>query len=169
MFPKFTSLVLFLLSTTALSAPLDTIQMGSKHNLYLATCTRRSSVPDCPLIILCARQQQTTYTAVAYYANGPIESNRNTNPTQISTVSQPPQPWEGTPRSARVGRVGTFESNIDAGAATLEKSQIAGSAKLGDEEFVCFKDGATKFTVRDELDDPTASCQADYWCPSISV
>jgi hypothetical protein len=161
------SLALIFLTTYATAAPTDAAKIGSKHNLYLATCTKRSG---CPLIILCPRQRQTSYTAVAYYANGPIESSgRNSNPTEIATVSESAAPWEGTQRTARLGRVGQFSSNIDAGAGALEEGQIAGSAKLGDEDFVCFTDGATSIVVRDFLGDPEYTCTADYWCPSIQV
>ncbi|KAF2272541.1 uncharacterized protein EI97DRAFT_436784 [Westerdykella ornata] len=156
--------VLAAIAMNAIAAP-----MGSKHNLYLATCSKQTIIPDCPLIILCPRQRAATYTAVAYYANGPIESNRNKNPTQIATVSNPAAPWEGTQRVAKLGRAGDFASNIDAGARNLAKSAIAGEAKLGTEEFVCFKDGESAFTVRDELDIPEYSCKADYWCASIQV
>lgn len=170
LFQSTLSLVLVALSTAVAAAPVDVIAQGSKHNLYLVTCTRRSSnLPGCPLIIICPRQQTTKYTAVAYYANGPIESNRNVNPTQIATVAEPAAPWEGTQRVAKLGRAGDFSGNIDQTAAGISKGQIAGSAKLASEDFVCFKDGATSFTVRDELDDPKYSCTADYWCPSIQV
>lgn len=163
------SIALVGLATCAAAAPTDvSAKLGSKHNLYLVTCKKRSGWSDCPLIIICPRQQ-SEYTAVAYYANGPVESNRNTNPTQISTVSQPKQPWEGTQRAARLGRAGEFSSDIDAGAATLAKGQIAGTAKLGSEEFVCFSDGETSISVRDELGDVEYTCSADYWCPSIQV
>lgn len=162
------SLALAIFSTVAVSAPVEALQMGSKHNLYLVTCTKRARESDCPLIILCGTEQ-VSYTAVAYYANGPIEANRNTDPTQISTVSQPVQPWEGTPRTAKINRVGDFSSNIDSAAAGIANGQIAGSAKLSEEEFVCFKDGETSFTVRNDLGIQQYSCSADYWCPSIQI
>ncbi|KAF2746567.1 hypothetical protein M011DRAFT_387057, partial [Sporormia fimetaria CBS 119925] len=155
------------LPTLTTSAPLASAQMGSKHNLYLVTCTRE---PDCLLGILCAPQRTpVTYTAVAYYANGPIESNRNQNPTSITTVSQPRAPWEGSARTARINRLGDFASSIDAAAASIQKGQIAGTAKVGSEDFVCFKDGATALSVRTDLGLSGYSCTADYWCPSIQV
>jgi len=163
------SIALALFSTCATAAPTDAAMLGSKHNLYLVTCTKRSGWADCPLIIICPRQQQSKYTAVAYYANGPVESNRNSNPSQISTVSQPAQPWEGTQRTAKLGRIGDFSSDIEAGAAGKEKGQIAGSARLGSEEFVCFTDGQTSIAVEDDLGDVEYTCSADYWCPSIQV
>lgn len=163
------SIALAVFSTCATAAPTEvSTKLGSKHNLYLVTCKRRSGWPDCPLIILCSRQE-SEYTAVAYYANGPVESNRNSNPTQISTVSEPAQPWEGGQRVAKLGRVGEFSSAIDADGAALEKGEIAGSAKLDDEDFVCFSDGETSIAVRDGLGDIEYTCSADYWCPSIQV
>lgn len=102
------------------------------------------------------------YTAVAYYANG----QSNGNPTEIATVSDPAQSWEGTLRVANL-RTSAFSSNINADAAGLEKSAMAGQAKLGTEDFVCFKDGETAFTARDGLQQ--ASCTANYWCASLSV
>jgi hypothetical protein len=163
-------------ATSALAVPVDAVQQGSKHNLYLVTCAKRAaSPPGCFLGIICPQQKRqavTYYTAVAYYANGAIDSGtvgRNTNPTSLTTVSDPSQPWEGTQRVAKLGRTGDFSSNIDAGAKTVAKGQLAGDAKLASEDFVCFRDGQTKVTTRDELGDTTASCTADYWCPSIQV
>lgn len=165
-----TSLTLSLLFCMATAVPIDSIQMGSKHTLYLATCTRRTSpIPDCPLIIICPAQAVVTYTAVAYFAGGPIESSRNSNPTQIATVSEPVQPWEGTQRVAKLGRNSDFSSNINAGAEGLEKGQIAGEAKMDTEDFVCFRDGETSFAARNDIGIEQYSCTADYWCPSIQV
>jgi hypothetical protein len=163
---------LALFSGVAFSSPVSTVQQGSKHTLYLSTCTRRGlgdSDGDCDLLILCPRQRSSTYSAVAYYANGGIDSGsqRNKNPTQIATVET--SPWEGSTPKAKLGRAGEFSSYIDAGAKAFAKGEIAGSAKLGDEGFVCFKDGVTKITGRDELGDPEYSCVTDYWCPSIQV
>lgn len=150
---------------TTMAAPVNAAQMGSKHNLYLATCTKRER---CPLIILCPKDEAavTTYTAVAYFANGPVEANRNYIPTAIATVSQPVQPWEGTQRVAKIGLTSSFSSNIQADGATLEHSAIAGAAQLDNEQFVCFKDGTTKFggTGLEEY-----SCTADYWCGSLDL
>lgn len=164
-------LAFFLLPESA-CAPVEAIQLGSKHTLYLTTCTRQSIIPDCPLIILCARQQRSSYKAVAYYANGPIESNRNTYPTQMTTVSQNGEPWEGEQRTASIGRVGQFSSTIDTSGGSLKKGEIAGLAKLGEEEFVCFRNGVTSIPVRDGFDLDLLGrtvCTADYWCPSIQM
>jgi hypothetical protein len=154
-------------SAAALAAPAPVpaaaIAMGSKHNLYLTTCTSK-----CVLGILCSRQQRS-HTAVLYYANGPVDSSRNTSPTQMTTVTDPAAPWEGTQRAARLGRTGDFTSNIDEGADSISSGQIAGGAKLATEDFVCFRDGETTFKFSEDLGLSSYSCTADYWCPSIQV
>ncbi|KAJ4295460.1 hypothetical protein N0V90_007472 [Kalmusia sp. IMI 367209] len=119
--------------------------MASKHNIYLATC-RRS--PDC-LLVICNNPPQ--FTAAAYYANGITNAN---SPTELATVTDPASPWEGTPRTGRF-RTTTFTSSIDAGAKALAKGEIAGQATLGTEEFICFKDGQSKFTQGSIVDDRT--------------
>lgn len=168
--------MLLLLTSTTTAAPLSAIQMGSKHNIYLATCTQKSSVPECPIIILCPRQQRSrTYSAAIYYANGPIESTGSSSPTAIATVADPAQPWEGEQRTARIrsggpGPGGAFSSNITDGADTLKHGEIAGQAKLDSEDFACFRDGQTSFSVRANEDRAeTANCKADYWCASIQA
>ncbi|KAF2263999.1 hypothetical protein CC78DRAFT_533598 [Lojkania enalia] len=165
-----TGLVLVALLNPAIAAPLDVIAMGSKHNVYLVTCTRTNAL-DCPLPpLICATQTAAakSYSAVAYYPNGPITSSKST-PNQIVTVSEPPQPWEGTTHTVKLTIVGDFAANIDAGANTLPQGQLAGTAKLADEDFVCFTDGVTKFSFDKSLGIEKHSCTADYWCPSIAV
>lgn len=146
-----------LLSTTTLvvASPL-----ASKHNIYLASCTR----PRNCLLIIC--DNPSTFTAAAYYANGAATSN---NPTELATITSPASPWEGVPRQGRF-RTGVVSSTIDAGAKSLAKGEIAGAAKLGSEEFICFRDGESKFTWTgwDDLDLQRADCVADYWCASTS-
>lgn len=143
-------------ATLAAAAPLTA---ASKHNLYLATCTRR---PNC-LLIIC--DDPPPFTAAAYYANGATTA---TNPTELATIATPASPWEGTPRQGEF-RTSPFSSTIDAGAGALAKGEIAGAATVGTEEFVCFRDGETTFTAND-WDDLVgkASCVADYWCASTS-
>ncbi|KAF2706933.1 hypothetical protein K504DRAFT_447801 [Pleomassaria siparia CBS 279.74] len=169
------STVLVLISLVGLSNaaphPLNSAQMGSKHNLYLSTCTRRAGIGDCPLPIFCsAADAAITYTAIAYFPNGPIStSGAPTPPSQIATVSEPPAPWEGASRGAKLGRTSSVNATIDAGAATLAKGDLAGSAKLDQEDFICFKDGTTSFEFKNEWGIREYSCTADYWCPSIQV
>ena len=170
-YPAVLSLVLTLFASITASAPVEGIQQGSKHNIYLVTCTRQSiSTPDCPLIILCEPPVTTrvTYTAAAYYPNGAIEAGED-NPSQLATVSEPAAPWEGAQRVANIAATGVFSSNIDAGAKALAKGQIAGSAKLASEDFTCFRDGQSSFKLRNGLGIVQGSCTADYWCPSIQV
>lgn len=153
------SLALTFLSSIAQAAPVNAIQAGSKHNLYLVTCAR-------PATLL---SPVTTFTAAAYFANGPVEAgSRNKVPTQSAAVTDPAQPWEGVTRAANLALVGVFSSSIDANATTLAKGQIAGSATLGTEEFVCFTDGATTFESRSVLGAVQYACVAYYWCPSIA-
>ncbi|KAL1591673.1 hypothetical protein SLS60_011671 [Paraconiothyrium brasiliense] len=124
--------------------------MASKHNIYLATCTR----PRSCLLVIC--DNPSPFTAAAYYSNGVSTS---INPTELATITNPASPWEGTPRQGRF-RTGTVTSTINAGAKALPKGEIAGEAKLGIEEFVCFRDGVTKFTATgwDDLELQTANC-----------
>jgi hypothetical protein len=155
----------------AAAIPVEVIQMGSKHNLYLLTCTRRSSFSECPLLIFCSTEAEAevTYNAIAYFADGPFSTTGAVKPSQIATTSEPPQPWEGISYGAKLGRTGTVTASIDAGAAELESGQIAGLAKLDAEDFVCFKDGKTFFEVRNELGIRKYSCTTNYWCPSIAA
>ena len=159
-------LALLFLASTSISAPVTFIEAGSKHNLYLVTCLYSPCTG-----ILCGRQGVTSYyTAAAYYADGPHDQTPTANPTAFNTVSYPYQAWEGKVYTARLGTFGsTVTSNITAGAATLAKGAIAGSAKVDTEDFVCFKDGATSVVVRSALGITQASCTAQYWCPSIQV
>jgi hypothetical protein len=169
------SLALALISyygiAAAVPTPIDVIQMGSKHNLYLSTCTRRTGFGECPLIIFCPTSDaaEVTYSAIAYFANGPLSTTGTANPTEVAITGEPPQPWEGTARVAKLGSRSTVTASIDAGAATLESGQIAGSAKLDTEDFVCFKDGKTSFEVKDDLGIKQYSCTTDYWCPSTAA
>jgi hypothetical protein len=87
----------------------------------------------------------------------------------MTTISSNPPNWEGASYSASLGRYGTFHSYIDANAASVAKGQIAGSARLDAEDFVCFKDGATSFKFSEDLGLSTYTCTAQYWCPSIQV
>ncbi|KAF9741153.1 hypothetical protein PMIN06_005557 [Paraphaeosphaeria minitans] len=147
------TLALFCALTTA--APL-----ASKHNIYLGTCAR----PHSCLLIIC--DDPDPITAAAYYASGASTTAR---PTEITTISDPAAAWEGVSRSGRL-TVGTLTSAIDKGAKGVVKGEIAGSAKIGSEEYVCFKDGATKFVVQgwDDWSAQRVSCTADYWCASTS-
>ncbi|KAF2727058.1 hypothetical protein EJ04DRAFT_596205 [Polyplosphaeria fusca] len=170
----FLSIALLALVGSTAAAPVDAIAQGSKHTVYLMTCTR-SGLLDCPLLILCDKNSTAApnsaaasrFTAVAYFANGPPSGIRS-SPTSLTTVSQGIQPWEGTQRVATINREG-FSSNIDAGAGALPKGQIAGNAKLGNEDFVCFTDGSLRISGEEDLGLTTWSCTASYYCPSVAV
>lgn len=146
-------------------SPAEMATLGSKHNLYLVSCT-----PKCLLGLICARQtKDQTYTAVLFYANGAVDTLPNTSPTAMTTISSHPPAWEGATYSALLDRYGLFSSYIDKNAAKIAKGQIAGSAKLEDEDFVCFRDGQTGFTFSADLGLSRYTCTAGYWCPSIQV
>lgn len=105
-----------------------------------------------------------TASAVVYY-NGAATSGRS--PNDIGVVAEPAKKWEGTTRRVTLSD-GRFTSSIAAGADDLPKSQIAGTAKLGDEDFVCFVDGTSTFKFREGLLGlRETTCKADYWCASI--
>lgn len=87
----------------------------------------------------------------------------------MTTVNDPAVPWEGTQRTVNLGRTGRFSSNIEDGADSIQNGEIAGTAKLGAEEFVCFRDGETTFKFSEDLGLSNYSCIAEYWCPSIQV
>ncbi|KAF2117904.1 hypothetical protein BDV96DRAFT_644242 [Lophiotrema nucula] len=147
-----------LLSSTTLAAP-----AGSKHNVYLVHCDPQ----DCP-IGLCD-PGDFTIAAAAYFANGPVTegTTRVSTPTSLGRLSDGILKWEGTSRSVRLGTAGTLKSNIPTSARTAAKGDLAGDATLGTEEFVCFKDGSTKFAISNDGDRYT--CTTDYWCGSVDA
>jgi hypothetical protein len=103
---------------------------------------------------------------VLYY-NGP--SGGRNSPADVGTVADPARKWEGGSRSVRLD-AGLFTSSIADDADDLPKSSIAGSAKLGDESLVCFRDGSTTFQFSSGLLGlGSTTCKADYWCGSIEV
>lgn len=129
---------------------------GSSRNVYLTTCTTRSLFSD-----------STSSSAILY--NGGATST--SQPSDIGTVSpgRSAIEWAGYTRRVVLG-VGVFESKIDAGADALEKSQIAGSATLGYEQFACFRDGVSTFRFAGGvLGAETTVCTAEFWCASVSV
>jgi hypothetical protein len=167
----FTSTLLFSLAATVLARPQDVAPAaaGSKKNIYLATCTSRSVItstsPQSDIPIQLLTHQATASTAIYY--NGPATAS--TSPTDISVISEPARRWEGATRRTTLDSA-KFTSSITDGADSLPKSQIAGTATLGNEEFVCFVDGTSTFTFREGLLGlRKTNCKADYWCASTSV
>jgi hypothetical protein len=107
-----------------------------------------------------------TASAAVYY-DGPASSR--TSPKDIGVVSEPARKWEGVSRRTTLDG-GRFTSSIAAGAESLPKSQIAGTATLGTESFVCFVDGTSTFKFREGLLGlRETNCKADYWCASTNV
>lgn len=134
--------------------------LASNHNIYLATCTR----PRRCLLIICDDPEPVT--AAAYYASG---ASTTAKPSDITTITDPAAAWEGVSRQGRLS-TGILTSAIDKNAKGIEKGQIAGTAKVGAEEYVCFKDGESRFTVAgwDDWSLQRVSCTADYWCASVN-
>ncbi|KAF2741663.1 hypothetical protein M011DRAFT_331079 [Sporormia fimetaria CBS 119925] len=121
-------------SATALVGSIEQ-RSASNHTLYLATCVIESNPPGCPLGTICNSLNKEYYTIVGFYPDGPL-TYKFKQPSASATISRPAQPWEGTKRTAVLEGTGEFESLIEAGALVLKKGDIAGSAKLGSEEFV---------------------------------
>lgn len=158
---KTVSTLLLLLPVVTLSAP---TAAGSKHNVYLISCRPKDCYDwDCEF-------EYDGIRAAAFFRDGPIPEGSQTRiqrPTSLATLSSPRTKWEGAKRVFRLGRDGTFTSNIDAAASSATKGSIVGDGTLGTELFVCFKDGATRFLV--SYDDEEYTCTTDYWCPSVDV
>lgn len=107
-----------------------------------------------------------TASAAVYYDG--VASSR-TSPKDIGVVSEPARKWEGVSRRTTLDGA-RFTSSIAAGADSLPKSQIAGTATLGTESFVCFVDGTSTFKFREGLLGlRETNCKADYWCASTNV
>ena len=155
---KVASLAILLIASISAAAP-----AGSKHNLYLVKCEPE----DCP-IGLCD-PGDFTITAATYFANGPVaDSTRIITPDGIGKLSGYNPGFESaTSKSVRLGREGTLSWSIATASKSLTKGSLAGTATLGAEPFACFKDGTSKFTIRDDGD--RYKCVADYWCGSIDI
>ncbi|KAF2018030.1 hypothetical protein BU24DRAFT_163631 [Aaosphaeria arxii CBS 175.79] len=143
----------------ALSSASPIVAAGSKHNVYLVKC----QWSDCDIF---CDPDDVALTAAAYFSGGPVPegTTRAVTPTRLGRVSGQ---WEGTTKSVRLGTDGTFKATIPTSARTAKKGEIVGDATLGDEPFVCFKDGSSQIPLR--YDGETYTCTTDYWCPSISV
>lgn len=105
-------------------------------------------------------------SSVVILYNGAVSSS---SPVDLASVSQPARKWDGATRRASLEE-GTLTTKIEDGADELAKSQIAGSATLGDEDFVCFVDGSSTFQFREGLLGlRSTNCKADFWCASVEV
>lgn len=146
-------------------APPSTLETTT-HNIYLSTCVPRGrkNDDDAPT--------KQNFTAIAYFRQ-PLNATtldpdtKAPKPDRSALVAQPPEPWEGVKWRVKVWRDKMFAAAIDAGAGALAKGSLAGSVKLDDEEYVCFKDGVTEVRVRD--DGVRGDCVADYWCAGVDA
>jgi hypothetical protein len=103
---------------------------------------------------------------VIYYEGA---ATSGASPADVTSVSEPAKQWDGAIRRATLD-AGSFTSTIDNGADELPKSQLAGSATLADEQYICFVDGQSQFQFREGLLGlRTTTCRADFWCASLGV
>ncbi|KAH9865645.1 hypothetical protein J1614_009231 [Plenodomus biglobosus] len=134
------------------AAALASAAAASKKNVYLSTCVERGILDS------------DTFLAAVYYNKAASSSS---SPTDVGMLNSRTRTWEGATRRVTLN-AGSFESKIDSGAKNLDKSQIAGTAKLGRENMVCFVDGTTAFRFDGGLLDlGSTKCTANYWCASI--
>jgi hypothetical protein len=103
----------------------------------------------------------------ALYYNGQATSRNS--PSDVGTVAEPARAWDGASRRVRLSGK-QFTSSIADGANAIAKSEIAGTAKFGDEDMICFRDGSTTFSFSSGLLGLSSTvCKADYWCASIVI
>ena len=157
---RFTLAALSALVALTTSAPVEVL--GSKHVAYLSVC-----YPDeCPIGLCYIGDFKIL--AIGYFADGPPKGSSAT-PSALGKLSVflGNTAWEGDKKSVRVGSAGTMSTDISKNALSLGQSEIAGNASLPNENFVCFRDGSTKFKITHELERYT--CTADYYCPSTDI
>jgi len=169
LFPTIATIALGVLPFLTAAIPVDTptasVEAAKAHNIYLVTCVPRSrkneNDDDTP-------STAQNFTAIAYFKKpiDPAETgSKDPQPDRAALVSQPPEAWDGVKWKVKTWRDKIFTADIASGAATLAKGEIAGNAKLGDEDYVCFKDGVTAIRIRD--DDVRGKCVADYFCAGL--
>jgi hypothetical protein len=146
--------------------PTTDLAAAKAHNIYLATCVPKNRNND-------NRPEPTAnFTAIAYFRQ-PLNvttvdpDTKAPKPDKAALVAQPPEPWEGVRWKVKVWNDKLFSASIAADAATGLKGALAGEATLGDEEYVCFKDGETAVRVRE--DGARGNCVADYWCAGLEA
>ncbi|KAF2686920.1 hypothetical protein K458DRAFT_486033 [Lentithecium fluviatile CBS 122367] len=168
----FTTIVTVVLSalpllTTALPTPADastTALAASAHNIYLVTCVPRKSSDDTN------PTPAANFTAVAYFRKpiNPNDTDSSTpQPNKAALVSQPPEPWEGVKWKLKVWKEKLFTASIAGGAESLATGELAGTAKLEDEDYACFRDGVTAIRIKE--DELKGKCVADYWCAGLDA
>ncbi|KAF2123052.1 hypothetical protein BDV96DRAFT_14000 [Lophiotrema nucula] len=95
-------------------------------------------------------------------------------PDQSAVIADPVIAWEGNIVRKDVFMNTVFQASINAGANTLAQGSIAGDVKLGNEDFVCFRDGQTTVRVGDTSGwswrgGSSGTCIADYWCGGLGA
>ncbi|KAJ4305829.1 hypothetical protein N0V90_001361 [Kalmusia sp. IMI 367209] len=125
--------------TLAPTTDLGSAPAAKAHNIYLTTCVpRNKNNDDNPA-------PTTNFTAIAYFRQ-PLNTTaidpdtKAPKPDKAALVAQPPEPWEGVKWRVKVWNDKLFSASIAADAGSLTKGGLAGDAKLGDEDYVCFKD-----------------------------
>jgi hypothetical protein len=147
-------------------APPQTIDVTATraHNIYLVTCVPRNRNNDD------GPSPTANFTAIAYFRQ-PLNvttvdpDTKAPKPDKAALVAQPPEPWEGVRWKVKVWNDKLFSASIAADAATGAKGALAGDATLGDEDYVCFKDGETGIRIRE--DNARGNCVAGYWCAGL--
>ncbi|KAL1592835.1 hypothetical protein SLS60_011251 [Paraconiothyrium brasiliense] len=150
----------------ALAPTIELAPAAKAHNIYLTTCVPKPRNNDDKPV------PTANFTAIAYFRQ-PLNittvdpDTKAPKPDKAALVAQPPEPWEGVKWKVKVWNEKLFSASIVANAGSAAKGTLAGDAKLGDEEYVCFKDGETGIRVRD--DDVRGNCVADYWCAGLEA
>lgn len=146
--------------------PTTDLAAAKAHNIYLATCVPKNrNNDDNPA-------PPVNFTAIGYFRQ-PLNvtavdpDTKAPKPDKAALVAQPPEPWEGVRWKIKVWNDKLFSASIAADAATGVKGALAGDAKLGNEDYVCFKDGETAIRIRE--DDVRGNCIADYWCAGLEA
>ncbi|KAF2121465.1 hypothetical protein BDV96DRAFT_564303 [Lophiotrema nucula] len=150
---------------------------GSSHNIYLVTCTPKKKKSDSDNGGNKDSTPKSNFTAIAYF-KGPIANATQDDggdddggkvklpkADKAAEVSEPPSAWEGVKYVVKVWRDKLFSASINAEAAAGTNGSLSGSVKLGDEDYVCFRDGTTALRVKE--DELRGNCVADYWCAGL--
>ncbi|KAJ4351329.1 uncharacterized protein N0V89_006668 [Didymosphaeria variabile] len=133
--------------TPAAKAPNIYLTPAAKApNIYLTTCIPKPRGTDgkpAPV---------ANFTAIAYFRQ-PLNmttvdaDTKAPKPDKAALVAQPAEPWEGVRWKVKVWNEKLFSASIVADAA---KGALAGEGQLGEEEYVCFRDGETGIRMRED-------------------
>jgi hypothetical protein len=95
------------------------------------------------------RSGQTSVSAVAFFKTPLTSSSLAADPKPDKAVTiSPAQQWDSSKKSFTVWDNLAFTSSINTGSKTVSKGSIVGSATLGKEDFICFKDGETDIGIQ---------------------